>query len=80
MIYLTKQTGPTLLGRDGGSDERADFLTTADWARRLKVAKRTIFRWLDEGIIPPCDLIVGKVHRWHESTYRLWVSQRAGGN
>lgn len=57
-----------------------EFLTVGDWASRLQVSKRTIFRMIDEGSIPPYDVAIGKVRRWHEATYQRWVDEQTGGN
>ena len=57
-----------------------DFLTVDDWAARLQLSKRTIFRMIDEKKIPPYDLSVGKTRRWHVSTYEAWVADQIGSN
>jgi excisionase family DNA binding protein len=62
------------------SSATIDFITVADWAARLQVSKRTIFRMIDEGLIPPYDLAVGKTKRWHRSTYDNWVAVQVGVN
>ncbi len=62
------------------SSATVDFITVADWAARLQVSKRTIFRMIDEGLIPPYDLAIGKTRRWHLSTYENWVAARLGVN
>ncbi len=62
------------------SSAAVDFITVADWAARLQVSKRTIFRMIDEGLIPPYDLAIGKTRRWHLSTYENWVAARLGVN
>ena len=80
MQQLTKPPAVGLLTKSDGSRPTADFLTVADWAIRLQVSKRTIFRMIDEGIIPPYDFAVGKTRRWHESTYERWVASQIGGN
>lgn len=83
---LTNKSNEVLLG--AGTESRllnraasaaADFITVADWAARLQVSKRTIFRMIDEGLIPPYDLAIGKTRRWHLSTYENWVADRLGG-
>jgi excisionase family DNA binding protein len=71
---LTNSPDLPLLGQ---MNRRADFLTVEDWANRLKVSKRTIFRMIDEGKIPPYDFASGKIRRWREETYQAW---RDGGN
>jgi len=78
MNKLTNSPTSPLLGN--GSTQRADFLTLADWADRLKVSKRTIFRMIDEKIIPPYDISIGKTRRWHERTYLRWISENVGDN
>lgn len=60
--------------------EPAQFITVADWAARMKVSKRQIFRWMHERIIPPYDFAVGKTRRWHISTYETWLEQHTEGN
>jgi excisionase family DNA binding protein len=80
MKQLTKPNDLPLLGQTSGSTSGADFLTVADWANRIQVSKRTIFRMIDEGVIPGYDINVGKTRRWHNSTYDRWVSDRLGGN
>jgi excisionase family DNA binding protein len=80
MKKLTNSPGLPLLGQTNGSTKRTDFLTVADWANRLQVSKRTIFRMLDEKIIPPYDIAFGKTRRWHEQTYQRWISDNARGN
>ena len=80
MKKLTKATDLPLLGQTNGSTRRTDFLTISDWAERLQVSKRTVFRMIDEKIIPGFDISVGKTRRWHNSTYERWVSDRVGGN
>lgn len=60
--------------------EQAEFLTIDDWAIRLQLSKRTIFRMIDEGIVPKCDFAVGKTRRWHVSTYDAWVACRIARN
>jgi predicted DNA-binding transcriptional regulator AlpA len=54
--------------------------TADDWAARLQVSKRTIFRMIDEDFIPPYDLAVGKTKRWHVETYNRWVASKLGEN
>lgn len=80
MKRLTNPTKSPLLGQPDVTPNAADFLTVADWAQRLQVSKRTIFRMIDEKAIPPYDIAVGKTRRWHHSTYERWVSDRLGGN
>src|SRR5579862_2822098 len=80
MKQLTKPHAVGLLGQSDGSSKTADFLTVADWALRLQVSKRTIFRMIDEETIPPYDLSLGKVRRWHFSTYERWVASQVRGN
>ena len=80
MKQLTKSPNLPLLGQTNGSTKQPDFLTIADWASRLQVSKRTIHRMIDERVIPPYDIAVGKTRRWHNSTYERWVSDRLGGN
>ena len=80
MKKLTNSPNLPLLGQTNGSTKRTDFLTVEDWASRLQVSKRTIFRMIDEGIIPKYDISVGKTRRWHNSTYERWVSDRVRGN
>jgi excisionase family DNA binding protein len=77
---LTSPLNVALLGKSDRSSQSADFLTAADWAIKLQVSKRTIFRMIDEKTIPAYDLTVGKVRRWHFSTYERWVADRVGGN
>jgi excisionase family DNA binding protein len=57
-----------------------DFIKPEDWAARLQVSKRQVFRWIDEGVIPPYDFAVGKTRRWHMSTFEAWVDQQTGRN
>ncbi len=80
MKQLTKSKDLPLLGQTTNPINRADFLTVADWASRLQVSKRTIFRMIDEGVIPGYDINVGKTRRWHEATYQRWVSDNVRGN
>jgi excisionase family DNA binding protein len=80
MEKLTNPLNAPLLEKADGSSRTADFLTVSDWAVRLQVSKRTIFRMIDEKIIPPYDLAVGQTRRWHFSTYERWVAERMGGN
>jgi|GEM_PF-5954371 len=80
MKKLTNLKDSPLLGPTTDSTRRADFLTVADWANRLKVSKRTIFRMIDEKVILPYDISRGKTRRWHEDTYRQWVDANVGGN
>jgi excisionase family DNA binding protein len=80
MKKLTNPTPSPLLGQQSVSTNRADFLTVADWASRLKVSKRTIFRMIDEKVIPPYDISLGKTRRWHEDTYRRWIDANVEGN
>ncbi len=85
---LTNAADQALLATDAAnrrqnrtsSSTTIDFITVADWAARLQVSKRTIFRMVDEGLIPPYDLTVGKTKRWHLSTYNNWVAARVGVN
>jgi len=86
---LTNTADKALLGTDAANrcqnrtsatTTTIDFITVADWAARLQVSKRTIFRMVDEGLIPPYDLAVGKTKRWHLSTYNNWVAARVGVN
>ncbi len=84
---LTNTADKPLLGTDAASRRQnrtssatIDFITVADWAARLQVSKRTIFRMVDEGLIPPYDLAVGKTRRWPLSTYEKWVDARLGVN
>ncbi|HEV2294693.1 MAG TPA: helix-turn-helix domain-containing protein [Tepidisphaeraceae bacterium] len=84
---MTNNAAKALLGTDAvsRSEDRAssakiDFITVEDWAARLQVSKRTIFRMVDEGVIPPYDFAVGKTKRWHISTYNKWVAARVGVN
>ena len=58
----------------------SEFITAADWAARLQVSKRQIFRWMSEKVIPPYDFAVGKTCRWHISTYEAWVKEFKGRN
>jgi excisionase family DNA binding protein len=80
MKKLTKPQDIGLLDQSNGSRGSADFLTVSDWAIKLQVSKRTIFRMIDEKIIPKYDFAVGKTRRWHVSTYERWVSDQKGGN
>lgn len=80
---LTNNADQALLGTNAAnhrlnrtSSASVDFITVADWAARLQVSKRTIFRMVDEGLIPPYDLAIGKTRRWHVSTYENWVADR----
>ena len=86
---MTNAADKTLLGTDAASRRQnrtsssamtIDFITVADWAARLQVSKRTIFRMIDEGLIPPYDLAVGKTKRWHVETYNVWVAAKLGVN
>lgn len=61
-------------------DSASDFLTVDDWAKRLQISKRTVFRQIDEGIIPPFDVAIGKIRRWHRSTYERWVEEQLERN
>jgi hypothetical protein len=79
MPKLTKPLNVALLGRSDASARTADFLTVTDWAIRPQVSKRTVFRMIDEGIIPPCDFSAGKIRRWHYSTYERWTASQTGG-
>ena len=86
MKKLTNAANHALLGSDAASRHQrnpvaaADFIRVEDWAVRLQVSKRTVFRMIDEGIIPPYDFAMGKTKRWHRSTYENWVSERVGGH
>jgi len=85
MNQLTKTEKMALLKEDASQQRsrnivRVDFLTALDWAMRLQVSKRTIFRMIDEGIIPPYDFSVGKTRRWRVSTYEQWVAEQSGRN
>ncbi|MCO1657797.1 MerR family transcriptional regulator [Pseudonocardia humida] len=51
-------------------DERPSLLTTAQLARRLNIAARTLQRWRQEGWITPELLTVGGQARWVESDVR----------
>ena len=84
---LTNTADKALLGTDVANRRQnrtttttIDFITVADWAARLQVSKRTIFRMIDEGLIPAYDLAVGKTKRWHRTTYDNWVAARVGVN
>jgi excisionase family DNA binding protein len=80
MKKLTNPTPSPLLGQQGGSTSRAEFLTVQDWAQRLKVSTRTLFRMIDEGTVPRADFAFGKTRRWHESTYDRWVGEHVKEN
>jgi excisionase family DNA binding protein len=77
MKKLTNSPQSPLLGQP---NKQTDFLTPGDWAIRLKVSKRTIFRMIDEGIIPPYDFAAGKIRRWREETYQTWRDNKTRGN
>ena len=66
--------------KHGPPTNGADFLTVLDWAQRLQVSKRQIFRMIDARTIPPFDFSVGKTRRWHISTYEKWVDQQCERN
>jgi predicted site-specific integrase-resolvase len=51
-------------------DERPSLLTTAQLARRLNIAARTLQRWRQEGWITPELLTVGGQARWVEADVR----------
>jgi len=80
MKKLTNSPQSHLLAQTSHSNNRADFLTVADWANRLQVSKRTIFRMIDEKVIPPYDIAVGKIRRWRERTYQTWLDNNTSGN
>jgi excisionase family DNA binding protein len=79
MKKLTNPPSMVLLSGSDGSSASPDFITVSDWANRLQVSKRSIFRMIDERIIPPYDFAVGKTRRWHFSTYERWVASNIGG-
>jgi DNA-binding transcriptional MerR regulator len=59
-----------------------DRLTDAAVARLLSVSKRTLLRWLKDGVIDPPALVVGKrgQRRWadHEVAQILWHMKKRG--
>jgi len=61
------------------SGQAADFFRVEDWAAKLQLSKRTIFRMIDERVIPPYDFVAGRTRRWHRSTYDRWVTEQTEG-
>jgi DNA-binding transcriptional MerR regulator len=51
-------------------DDRPSLLTTAQLAKRLNIAARTLQRWRQEGWITPELLTVGGQARWVEADVR----------
>ena len=61
-------------------DERPSLLTTAQLARRLNIAARTLQRWRQEGWITPELLTVGGQARWVEADVRAQLRAIADRN
>jgi predicted DNA-binding transcriptional regulator AlpA len=47
-------------------------LSVNDIARLVSAGERTIWRWLESGILPQPDLRIGKVIRWKPSSVRIF--------
>jgi DNA-binding transcriptional MerR regulator len=56
-------------------DDRPSLLTTAQLAKQLNIAARTLQRWRQEGWITPELLTVGGQARWVEADVRAQLRE-----
>ncbi len=59
----------------------SELLDVVDLARRYKRARRTIYRWIAEGKLPPATLIRGKgrnTRYWREDELLAWERENTG--
>ncbi len=59
----------------------SELLDVVDLAKRYKRARRTIYRWIAEGKLPPATLIRGKgrnIRYWHEDELTKWEKDNQG--
>lgn len=52
------------------------MLTVSDMARLLQVDRKSIYRWRQDGVLPPCA-VVGGCLRWNSSQVRTWLAERS---
>lgn len=57
--------------------EGVQLLTAADVASFLGIHRRTVFRLINSGELPPPDVKVGrKLRRWRSDTIQEWLERR----
>lgn len=54
-----------------------DLLTASEVGARLRLSRRTIYRWAEEGRIP-CIKVGGHALRFSLSAVRAWLGSRPG--
>lgn len=50
-------------------------LTVKDVSELLQVDRKTVYRWRQEGHLPPCIEIGGRI-RWIRRNFRIWLAER----
>ena len=54
------------------------FVYVNDVADFMEVDRKTVYRWIQAGVIPEPCRIGGKSYRWHTETIDTWIKSQKG--